>query len=239
MESEAGHDPLAEDEGGDPFATVPADGGGEPDPELVAPGELGGENPSEETEQEELAPDPLAEPAPGEFMEEPEEETTEPEPEPEPAPEAAASPAAEDEPIEPPSEEELAADAEAEAAAAEEAKAEEPEPTPEPESPPPSAPEPDQTKKKSQPKSGGKKPKAAASDAPKGSREYVVLKCDKDENPTGIAGEGTWRSDKDARRAVFSQMDDSEAKLVAIPARYWKVKTLKAQEETVRNVSEE
>jgi hypothetical protein len=217
-------DPLAEGgEGVDPFDAVPADGGEAPpeEPPLVQQGELGGYNPSEEEGEDPLAEpdaapaDPLAEPDAGTPWNPGDEADTSADT---PAPESAPEP-----PTEPDS-------ADTEGDTPPDAEPEEPEaPAEEPKEEPkkPAA-------KKSQRKSAPKK------DAPKKSeRGYVVVKCDKDDNPIGIAGEVNARDDKAARRKVFDTMEDTEARLCAVPERYWNVKTLRAKERTVRDIEED
>lgn len=228
METE-GHDPLAESGGDDPFDAVPADGGETPpeEPPLVQQGELGGYNPSEETEEQ--SPDQLADPAPADPLAEPDagtpwnpgEEGDAPQDSEQGAPEAEA-PAGP--PVEPDPEN-----------TEEDTEADTPPADPEPEAPAePDPPAEEPKKKKPQRKSAPKK------GAPKKSeRGYVVVKCDKNDNPVGIAGEVNARDDKSARRKVFDSMEETEARLCAVPERYWNVKTLRAKERTVRDIEED
>lgn len=228
-------DPLAEGgEGVDPFDAVPADGGEAPpeEPPLVQQGELGGYNPSEEEGE-----DPLAEPdaAPADPLAEPEPDAGTPW-NPGDAPEGVTEPPAEadnvtetgeatEPPVEPDEAPPEAPEADTPPEAPESETKTEPDPPEEPKKP---------AAKKSQRKSAPKK------GAPKKSeRGYVVVKCDKDDNPIGIAGEVNARDDKAARRKVFDTMEDTEARLCAVPERYWNVKTLRAKERTVRDIEED
>lgn len=222
MAAETETDPLADGAGADPFDEVPADAGAEPEePTLVTQGELGGYNPSEEGE------DPPAEPEP-----EPEADPLADPPQPEPEADAGTPWNPDEDQPEPEAEVEPA-----EAAApAEEPTPAEPEPTPEPESE--AAPEPEAEEKPKPKKSGRKSGAKKAAPARKSERGYVVVKCDDNDSPVGIAGEINARDDATARRKVFEGMEDDTARLCAVPDRYWNVKTLKAEVEQVRKVIE-
>lgn len=182
---------------------------------------LGGENPSESPpEPDPLEADAAAEAAAAAEAEpDPEAEplTTDDQPaEPEPEP---TDPAAEAEPTEV-----VEPEPEPTAAAEELASA--------PEEPDPPAEEP---KEEVKPKrSSGNKTKRKKGERTT-TRSYIVVECDSKGKPTGIAGEGEYGSETHAVETVFGGMEGvKKANLVAIPSRFWRMRTLEAEEELVR-----
>lgn len=229
-EPTSGADPLAEVEPESVFD----EGAEEALPPGVEQGSLGGENPSEATpEAETPEPDPLAEPTPGEFLEEPDEddgEDDEPEQElPEPAAPPVPSPSPDDEPPvlpedEPPPEEPVEVPT----------PVEETPPKEEPVSEPPSS----EADKKKPTAPRRRRRRAAASDAAdqRGYKPFQQAVGFNGQELAALAKEGKlWiehepiesRSGQAALRTIYRDLSDGqpgEFRIAAVPAKLWKPK---------------